>query len=71
MNSKVFVVVRDEESESSLEILGIFSSRVDAQEYVYGVIRDDFMIDDLPDDELFDEIAGSGINYTIESHYLR
>ena len=70
-NIKVFVVVRDEESESSSEILGVFSNRVDAQEFVYGVIRDDFMIDDLPDDELFDEIAGSGINYTIESHYLR
>ena len=70
-NIKVFVVVRDEESESSSEILGVFSNRVDAQEYVYGVIRDDFMIDDLPDEELFDEIAGSGINYTIESHYLR
>ena len=72
-NIKVFVVVRDEESESSSEILGVFSSRVDAQEFVYGMIRAEFFDfgDDIPDEELFDEIAGSGINFTIESHYLR
>ena len=72
MNSKVFVVVRDEESESSSEILGVFSNRVDAQIFVYHTIREEFSIDDdIPDEELFDEIAGSGINFTIESHYLR
>jgi len=71
-NLKVFVVVRDEESESSSEILGVFSNRVDAQMYVYDAIHTEFDIDDdVPDEELFDEIAGSGINFTIESHYLR
>ena len=71
-NIKVFVVVRDEESESSSEILGVFSSRVNAQMYVYDAIHTEFNIDDdIPDEELFDEIAGYGINFTIESHYLR
>ena len=70
-NIKVFVVVRDEESESSSEILGVFSNRVDAQMYVYDAIHTEFDIDDdIPDEELLDEIAGSGINFTIESHYL-
>ena len=51
-NIKVFVVVRDEESESSSEILGVFSNRVDAQIYVYDAIHTDFMIDDdIPDEE--------------------
>ena len=45
-NIKVFVVVRDEESESSSEILGVFSSRVDAQMYVYDAIHTEFNIDD-------------------------
>ena len=39
-NIKVFVVVRDEESESSSEILGVFSNRVDAQMYVYDFDKD-------------------------------
>ena len=70
-NLKVFVVVKDEAGSFS-RILGVFSSRVDAQMYVYDAIHTEFNIDDdIPDEELFDEIAGSGINFTIESHYLR
>ena len=71
-NLKVFVVVKDEAGSFS-RILGVFSSRVDAQEFVYGMIRAEFFDfgDDVPDEELLDEIAGSGINFTIESHYLR
>ena len=70
-NIKVFVVVKDEAGSFS-RILGVFSSRVDAQMYVYDAIHTEFNIDDdIPDEELLDEIAGSGINFTIESHYLR
>ena len=66
----VYIVVRDWESESSFEILGVFGTKEAAQNYLYQTIREEFFIeDDIPDEKLMDELP-SGIRYDIEEHVV-
>lgn len=68
---KVFVLLRDDESESISEIGGIFMNQKDAQLRMFERIRDEFSIaEDIKDSDLLDEIRYSGINYCIETHWV-
>ena len=66
----VYIVVRDWESESSFEILGVFGTKDIAQNYLYQTVREEFSIeDDVSDEKLMDELP-SCIRYDIEEHVV-
>jgi hypothetical protein len=64
----VYIVVRDWEAESDFEILGVFGTKEDAQNYLYQTVREEFSIeDDVSDEKLMDEIC---TYYNIEEHVV-
>jgi hypothetical protein len=66
----VYILVRDWESESSFENLGVFGTKEAAQNYLYQTVREEFSIeDDIPNEKLMDELP-FGIRYDIEEHVV-